>query len=157
MILQAQADPASLANLNDVVLPLPISMAPSAPGWILVGVAVLVAAAVLAVRLVRRHRALRYRREALVEFQDLRAREAFDALPSLLKRVALSTHSRREVASLSGEGWTRFLDRSGGGGRFARQAGAELAAVAYRGETPERPDELLAAAEAWIRAQGPAR
>ena len=60
---QEQQDPASLSRLNDVVLPPEVSLWPSAPGWALVGAALLVALVVLALQLVRRHRNLASRRE----------------------------------------------------------------------------------------------
>lgn len=155
--LPQEADAASLSRLNDVVLPPGVSLAPSAPGWTLVGLTVVVFLVVLAVTLFRRHRALRYRRAALARLQDLRAANEPAALPTLLKRVALCAYPRAEVAALSGGAWTRFLDRTGGKGAFAKGPGADLAALAYRGPFDRRGEALFDAAEAWIRAQGPAR
>jgi len=156
MIQDAQ-DPASLARLNDIALPPEISLWPSAPGWLLLGAALLVASGVLAVHALRRHRALRYRREALAELADLRAADEPAGVPRLLKRVALCTYPRAEVASLAGADWTRFLDRTGGAGRFEAGPGQALAALTYGGDSRAAPDELFEAAEAWIRAQGRAR
>ncbi|MEO0653173.1 MAG: DUF4381 family protein, partial [Planctomycetota bacterium] len=59
--------------------------------------------------------------------------------------------------ALSGPAWARFLDRTGGGGRFEAGLGASLERLAFAGVEPEDPDALLAVAERWIRAQGGAR
>ena len=146
----------SLANLSDVVSPPDISMWPSAPGWTMVWVFLLLSIAVVTVQVVRRHRALRYRREALRELGELRAAGEWQALPALLKRVALCVHPRAEVASLSGADWSRFLDEHGGDGRFEGKVGEALTALAYGGESPADMDGLADATEQWIRAQ-PAR
>ncbi len=149
----------SLAGLQDIVPPPEVSMGPTAPGWIALGLALLAALVVVAVWLALRHRALRYRRAALAELDALRAGDRLEDLPELLKRVALAAYPREEVAPLSGDAWTDFLDRTGGAGRFSAGAGETLGALAYgggRSEEREPLERLLSAADAWIRAQRPA-
>ena len=158
-MIQDGGERKSLAELHDLVLPPEVSMWPSAPGWMLVGSVLFIALVLAAVRFAVRYRALRYRRVALAELARIRAARRYDALPALLKRVALAAHPRDEVAALSGPAWTRFLDQSGADGRFTSGAGSTLEALAYgRCTALDRELELLgAAAERWIRAQGPAR
>ena len=155
--MQAGQDPGDLARLHPLVLPEEISLWPSAPGWWLVGAGLLVVLLVLVVDLARRHRALRFRREALRELAEIRAGGDLVPLPRLLKLVALEVHERRTVAGLSGTAWAAFLDTTGGGGRFGAGAGEELARLAYEGAAPPDPAALLDACERWIRAQEPPR
>jgi len=155
-------DAASLANLHDIVVPDPVPWWPPAPGWYALGVLLLVLLLSAGVALYRRRRAARYRRAALVELATLRqavrdpARRAgtLAALPVLLKRVALACWPRREVAALSGSGWWRLLDLSGGGDAFSKTQGETLGRVAY-GREPAISDKqvkgLMRAAGRWIR------
>ena len=80
--------------------------------------------------------------------------EVAQALPELLKRVALTAWPRDEVAALTGEHWHRFLDRSGSMDRFGAGAGRALDRLAYGGAEVLGRDELLdlySAAEQWLR------
>ena len=146
-----------LDELADIVLPPEVSLAPAQPGWWITGAALLVALVVLAVHLRRRHQALAPRRAALAALARARVEGDARPLPALLKRLALSYHPREEVASLTGERWSAWLDRTGGGGAFAAGAGATLSALAYDPEPPDDVSSLLDAAERWARAQGPGR
>ncbi len=158
---QAVQRAGDLSRLHDIVTPPPVSLWPSAPGWWLVGAALLVLAVVAVIEFARRRRALRYRRAALVELAALRDAAPDAQLPRLLKRVALVAHPRAEVAALSGPDWWSFLDRTGGDGRFATGAGAALDACSYGSPLAPRRDAAATtaapfdAAELWIRAQGP--
>src|SRR5260221_8720813 len=96
---------AALRSLKDIATPPPVSWFPQTWGWM--ALAVLLAAVVLAllVRQVRRYRANRYRREALLELKALEheirdpttRREAVQALAALLKRTALGAWPRADV------------------------------------------------------------
>jgi len=146
-----------LSALHDVVLPAPVPTGPVAPGWALVWPALAIFFVVLTVQCWRRHRALAYRREALVACARLRGSGLSAELPVLLKSVALRAFPRKRVASLSGPAWSRFLDETGGGGCFGAGAGKDLSRAAYgRGSEVRDAAALFDAAEAWIRARGPA-
>jgi hypothetical protein len=151
----------ALAALQVAPLPPPVPYTPQTWGWAVVGLLVVVFAAWLVGRAVRRHRAQRYRREALRELERLEAAlhdeagrsAALAALPALAKRVALAAAPRSQVAGLSGEPWLRWLDASGGEGRFTRGPGRLLATLAYAPGAPADADvsALVALLRTWIR------
>jgi len=111
-------DPASLQNLNDIVLPVTVGWWPLAPGWYFLIGLLLIALTWLSYRSLQRWIKNRYRRAALTELQlleeDTQNAEKRDSslrqLPVLLKRTALSAYSRKQVASLSGDDWYGFLN-----------------------------------------------
>jgi hypothetical protein len=142
-----------LAELNDIAEPAPVSLFPATRAWAVLA-ALLVALLALAVRaFVRRRRATAYRRAALAELRALApAVEAGDPgglarLQALLRRTALTAFPRADVATLTGDAWAGFLERTGG--RFGPLAAA-LAEAPYRAVAVD-PAAALAAARHWIR------
>jgi hypothetical protein len=111
-------DPASLQNLNDIVLPARVSWWPLAEGWYFVIAALLIVFGWFCYRLLRRWFSNRYRRAALREFrllekniQSAADREAsLRQIPALIKRTALAVYPRGQVASLAGSSWHTFLN-----------------------------------------------
>lgn len=134
------ADPADLANLRDIVLPVPVSFWPPAPGWWVLGAACLVAAGFAAAAAVRRWQRNAYRREALRALETANDRD----VSAILKRAALAAFPREQVASLNGAAWLAFLDRTGGTA-FANTA---LLALTYGGAGDR--DAIVAQARHWI-------
>lgn len=134
--------------------PLP-DLWPPAPGWWVLLAVALVALGFASWWLYRRFRAARRRRRILGELQNLKGRiEGADLVAevsALLKRVALARYPRTDVASLTGQGWLVFLDRSGGGGRFAAGPGEVLAEGPYAPAPAFDAEALLALAADWIR------
>ena len=111
-------DPASLQNLNDIVLPAATSWWPLASGWyFLIGV-LLIAIAWISYQSILHWTSNRYRRAALQELQLLtegiqnaeKRNSSLRQLPVLLKRTALSAYPRHQVASLNGADWYDFLN-----------------------------------------------
>lgn len=145
-----------LDQLDDITEPPPVSMLPATPAWAVLAL-VLLAALALALRAWHRHRRrTAWRRAALAELRalapGLEAGEptALAALQTLLRRVALATAPRAQVAPLAGDGWARFLADTG----FGAPAGAlapDLAAAPYRPAPRFDGAAALAAARAWIR------
>ncbi len=157
------ADPASLDRLHDIVVPAPVPLWPPAPGWLVLAAALALLGAALVLWAHRRRQRNRYRVEALAELDRLRsetsglaAAERAGALLVLLRRTALSAYPRRELASLSGPDWWRYLDERDREARFAEGRGARLEALAYGAvvepATEETLRDLVGAVESWIRA-----
>ena len=150
------SDPASLANLADIVLPPPVPWWPPAPGWYAVLALALLAALGLALVLIRRQVANRYRREALAELARMPS-AGLAGLPELLKRVALCAWPRARVAALTGRDWWRFLDATSPQG-FPESQGQTLARLAYDPDTPLTEQEattLHATSRNWIHQHHP--
>ena len=148
-------------RFSEVSEPPAVSLEPSTVGaWLTLGLLVLLLAAGIT-WFVLRHWRRRHRRIARQELESLeRARQAesdpalLEALPSVLKRCALSSFSRANVAPLSGERWRQFLNESCPGAPFAGTAGQALVLLTTRGASAlNRADEsaLLAAAQTWVR------
>ena len=151
-------DTGSLQNLNDIVVPDPVSWWPPAPGWYVLAAILLIIFILLAIRHWRNWRGNRYRRQSLTELSLIRAKSSaayMGRLPELLKRTALSVWPREEVASLSGRSWHRFLDQSAGMDLFCSGAGDTLDRLAYCGNsdhaaTDQELGQVLDAAETWL-------
>lgn len=149
----------SLQNLNDIVMPTPVSWWPLAPGWYVVAALIMAVLLVLGMRRWKRWRQNRYRGQALRELARMRQgmeRDDLQGLPELLKRAALSAWPRNTVAALVGPDWHRFLDDSAGIDRFCSGMGQVLDRLAHapartapisRGEATA----VLDAAEVWLK------
>jgi hypothetical protein len=147
--VQEAAGAQALEGLNDIVVPEPVSLLPQAPGWIALGVFIIALLVTIAVLAWRRYRRNAYRREALALVEST----ALDSLPALVKRVALAAAPRAEVASLTGDDWLAFLDRTYGGDGFTNGPGRALAALSFQ---PAALDQRSSAAlrqlvATWIR------
>lgn len=152
-------DAGSLQNLNDIVVPAPAAWWPLAPGWYVLAGVLLLLGAWWAFRQWSRWKQNRYRRQALSELALIRDggnESNLREVPVLLKRTAVSAWPRDEVASLSGEAWHRFLDRTAGFSRFCGGAGKTLDQLSYAGRDELNPPaaeigRLMDAAESWLK------
>lgn len=121
MSANATSVPNELAQLRDIHLPKPVGWWPLAPGWYML-------AAIIAILLLSsmywiwyRHVQGRAKRRALrlltsyeQHYQKQRQCALTCAqLSELLKRVALVYYPRQDVASLQGDDWIAFLNRTG--------------------------------------------
>jgi hypothetical protein len=158
------ADPTSLDNLHDILTPAPVPWWPPAPGWYVVGVAVLVLAVWAGWRWWRRWQAVAYRRAALAALQQLKVRSTDEAqratalreLPELVKRTALAAFPRQQVAALSGAAWLTFLDRTGHTNAFTRGRGQLLPVLSYDPHAASRleaqeVEELFSVVSSWMQ------
>lgn len=123
-------DPAKLP-LRDVHLPEPPSWWPPAPGWWLLGAAILLVllglAGWIAWRRLRRRRWLRWFEQASEGHGTLPERLA--AISALLRRAARRRQPGAEL--LQGEAWLRFLDGADGTG-FSAGPGRLLLEGSFR-------------------------
>jgi len=157
------ADPSSLQNLHDIVMPLIVSWWPPAPGWYAVASGILIGVVWFIWQRYRQWRADAYRRAALNELSRLKGlidsgeREpALRKLPELVKRTAMSVWPREKVAALSGTGWLQFLDQFGNTEAFTKGDGRLLTDLSYAGHAklntmPENQiNSLMQVVEKWI-------
>lgn len=152
-----QANP--LDQLRDIHLPDPVGIWPLAPGWwILIALALLIIT-IVSVIVYRRYQSNAYRRDAavvLAEINQLRLNGQhslyLQQLNQLLKQTALAISDRKEISSLSGMDWLRFLDNSANCSEFTNGVGRILEDGQYR-PTVQAEDlsTLQQLAERWIR------
>lgn len=147
------SDPASLANLRDIVTPPPVPWWPLAPGWWFLLTALGLFAALVAVYQGRRWRANAYRRAAL---RAVDGAENAAAIAEILKRAALVAYPRTQVASLTGSAWVNWLAETGGRPVPAAVSQA-LTVGAYAEREVAEVSELAAFAAEWIRSHKFAR
>jgi hypothetical protein len=147
-------------QLRDIHLPGPPSFWPPAPGWwflAAVAIALLVWVSMVALRRYRIHRRRQAVLAALVRIEERfageRSPERLASISLLLRRLALMCYPREQVAALSGNAWLRFLDESGGDGRFANGPGRVLASGPYQRSLPAELDTagLVALVREWVQ------
>lgn len=151
-------DPTSLDRMHDLVAPPPVPWWPPAPGWYWVLGMLAVALVWLTGRAFSHWQKNRYRREAIAEYRRLTARlsgeELLTALADLLKRAAVSAFPRAGVASLTGDRWLAFLDKTARMDGFSSETGKLLESAAYgttRGKPDEKHYETAALVGHWLK------
>ena len=158
-------DPYSLSDLRDIVEPQTVGIWPPAPGaWLLIGLA-LVWMASLIILSIRRRRGNAYRRAGLAELSEIQGRlatpdkrsDALLELSRLVRRVALAAFPRDLVASLSGDAWLAFLDKTMKRRGFSQGPGQLLARIPYGSKSDledmgeEEIKALITTVARWIR------
>ena len=147
--------PQLLDLMHEIVWPEPVSWMPRTEGWWVVLGWLLAVALLVALTVRRRWRRNRYRREALAGLDaiasrpDLAPQESARAVAETVKRAALAAFPRKDVASLHGDAWARFLGDSSGNDRRVCEAAARLAAAAYHPDADGAP--LIEPARRWVR------
>ncbi len=161
---QTRLDPATeqaLKSLADIAMPAPVSWIPQTWGWAMLAIIILGLIAVACWRWMKRRRADRYRREALAILSKLEKdigrhpgmdQAVVEAVPALLKRVALAAWPREEVAASSGQEWVTFLVETLPAGKLDPDLARVLIELEYRDVAiaPEQTAKLIATAKHWI-------
>jgi hypothetical protein len=148
--------PLSSIDLHDIHAATAPEFWPPAPGWWLLAVVVIGTTLFVGRHLIKAWRRRQLQNHILVELETLNARspaEVATHVSTLLRRVALMCFERNEVASLSGDAWLSFLDRTGGNGAFSSGIGNVLATAPYAAHDANDADSeaLLSLARQWIR------
>ncbi len=154
-----QQDP--LADLRDIHLPEPIGWFPPAPGWWVLTLLVIGTIAGLAYWRWRKHKALAYKREALLEFESLQARylshrddsRLLSEISALLKRTCITKYGRERSAGLAGENWLIFLDQTGSTQEFSDGSGRALVSQRFVATPQVDAQELLNITKQWLEKQ----
>ena len=149
--------------LRDIHLPDPVGWWPPAPGWWGLMLLCLLLLAVIRTWIGYRRRG-RLKLHSLILLQQLVARfeqsgdeqRLIADLSVLLRRVAISVFPRRQVASLTGVEWLRFLDQSltpGGTDKaFTEGVGRILLDAPYKPACRVDRDALIGLIRRWISA-----
>ena len=158
------SDPASLLNLNDIVLPEAVNWWPLASGWYVVLGLVLITLAVVIYKGIQRWTNNGYRRAALQQLQLLaegsqdpaKRDSCLRQLPVLLKRTALSVYPRIQLASLSRKKWHDFLNSKVSTASFDGAACALLDRASYSvgdlsSVDKQASNALLDACKHWLK------
>ena len=146
-----------LQELRDVHLPDPISLWPPAPGWWVIFGLVMMGVIVFLWILRNRHR-MPVRRLAMKELRAIK--QYYDIhqddqwlvqrLSVMIRRYAIATFPRNEVAGLVGISWLQFLDRSGRTNQFTDGIGHLLSSGPYQQQAVSAA-ELVPLVEQWIK------
>jgi len=129
----------SLQNLHDIISPQPVSWLPPAPGWYALGLSLFLLCSWFSVQKYLAWKRNKYRREALIELDEIGKQLAGNAkyqqllpqLPQLVKRTAIAAYGRNLVASLTGNDWLAFLDKTGSTHLFTKGSGQLLNDCSY--------------------------
>lgn len=144
-----------LTQLRDIHYPNPIPIWPLATGWyviIILGLLLLMLVGYFAVRYLQKPR---LKQAVLIRIEKLQQQDSSlniaEELSMLLKRAALAAYSRREVASLHGEQWLSFLDRTAKTHEFSNGPGRLLIISPYQGKNQKLPDQLFELIKNWVK------
>ena len=152
---------AVLAKLHDIHLPAPIGWWPLAPGWyflLLLGL-ILIALDIYFIRRQYIHGQAKRQALKLLEMYEQTYRREQNSQASsmkvseLLRRVALVYFPREEVASLQGEAWLEFLNKTSKGIDFTKLR-HYLLDIPYQPATDIDLQPLFQSAKAWIKQRG---
>ncbi len=146
-----------LALLRDIHHPPAISIWPLAMGWyLLIGIVVTILIAACYV-LFKRWTKHRVKRLVLARIEELKIQQnkqhinISHELSALLKRAALASHPRRQVAGLYGQPWLDFLDKTGITTEFSQGAGRLLIICPYQGKNEDLPEQLFHLIKCWVK------
>jgi len=144
-------------ELRDIHLPDAVSWWPPAMGWwVLLLAVILLFVAVFF--LIKKLNQVSVRKTAMADFERIKAdyiehqdkTVLSQQLSQLLRQILLSTHSRSEVASVSGEQWLAMLKQSHPKGQFELSWLESLSLSAYQKQADYDADSLLNNIQHWV-------
>jgi len=146
--------------LRDIHIPEAIGWWPPAIGWWVLSILIplLLGFSVWLYKRLTRLTALKTARKLL---KALRNDTSLDdlakiaELSALLRRVAISTDNRAEVAGLTGQNWLSYLDGALKGAPFSEGPGRIFLDAHYRKSAPSEPalQDVFQLCEDWLKAQ----
>ncbi len=154
-------------QIRDIHLPDSISWWPPAPGWWVLLAIVLLLALLLTWWIRKKQKAYNnsipkalYVLDKIKNNKNLSDSDIIRQLSSLLRRVAMSVHGRRQVAGLTGNDWLGFLDRQMITKKNDKQAtifrqgiGQVFREQPYSKKTQYEREQLIQLVHRWISAQ----
>lgn len=148
-------DPQSI-SLREIHLPDAINWWPPAIGWWLVLLTCLFLAWL--VHYLTRPTAIKTAKKQLLEIKQDNSSEDIDKLvkiSELLRRVAISNSPRSECASLTGQAWLEYLDKTLKNNPFTQGAGQYLANAHFKKIPDNNIDitKIINICEKWLKAQ----
>lgn len=153
-------NPQDLAQLRDIHMPKPIGWWPLPLGWFIVAGILIVISVIGARTLYRYYINNRAKRIALLTLSRYQRDNKLDndlliaaKISELLKQVALAYYPRKQVASLQGDAWLAFLNRTAKGVNFD-PVRHELLESPYRSTPAGDLSLLFKTAFNWIKRQG---
>ncbi|HGY54834.1 MAG TPA: DUF4381 domain-containing protein [Caldithrix abyssi] len=155
-------DSTKLSQLNDIVVPQPVSWTPQTIGWYFVFALLFLLLVWLGYRLYKARLSNRYRREALAQLELIKQGLSSPALkdksasriPELIKRTVLTWAPRDKIAPLYGREWLEFLDHTYRSGRFTSPAGELIEKLSYTDleqDETENLEQVIPLVADWIK------
>jgi len=156
-------------DLRDIHLPDPVSWWPPAPGWWIVAGLVFVAVIGLWI-VIKRYQSHALQRTIRRELEAIKERfydtgnqyELVQSLSVLLRRACISFYPRHQTASLTGEDWLLYLDKTMPNNistkifQFYEGVGNIIASAPYMSQNSNiyiNENALITLCESWLMAQ----
>ncbi len=151
-----------LSQLRDIHTPEPISWWPLAPGWYLLAVILFTILIWSGLKTVYRFKQRKIARLGFKKLEHFKRQyekglvtspEAAAHISKLLKQVAIYYYPRLEVASLAGQDWLLFLEKTSKKTNF-RLIADDLLKVPYQPTSEKDLTDLFSMASLWVKQQG---
>jgi len=146
-------------QLRDIHLPETIGWWPPAIGWWILALLIPLCCWLLVwgYKRITRKTAVKSAKKLLLALKQDNAlddKEKLTALSALIRRVAISQLPRAETASLTGQNWLAFLDKSVKGTPFTHGIGKVLADTHYQKSVVNlNIPAITTLCETWLKAQ----
>jgi hypothetical protein len=135
--------------IGELIEPTPVSFGFGAPGWYILLATFFIIIMIYLLLRYRRYLKNQYRRSALQELRSLSVESPplhtyVFSIATLLKRVAITSYGREEIASLYGLGWLDYLkEKNQGIPVFKAETETIFSRSLYQGRKAEIPEENL--------------